>query len=505
VFVVKAQTNNQAITVPPTGVGDVITLVRDVNSDKELHTIRQHRVVSFDHDNNGNTPNRVVYLASLVSHTLHDYFSTDPTWICKFPTGELPVQIPVNFTFGGPQAGTQDASSQSGVQMGPHQGDFDSFEFRSYQKGPFQIVQSMTAALPGEAGEIQVNTIAGLPQNVGIMHVDDELIAYRDTETRQTQVTINGVITTITTYWIKDITRGVIGSIPAAHAEGTGIMNMAALRLGRPGGANGWTPLDSRLFILPGEQALRDFGFVRIYEGNNYEVVGYQKYNQPQGQGQGEIIAGRYDPRIFQGPWRGVYGTRATQFSARALVLDQPVRFPDWGPAYCEQGAQDFQRGPGTAAAGLPCACSPEISCMQGACTFRNSLFEDIKWRVSYTPYADATTQANSIVARLVVRFDGQGEWSSVPTNAPGGLWSFDFNINGASTNDIGSGVYEQTDTFGRVGQAMPRFDRMEWRVYFLFLPGAFDREDYKISLQFHGCDVGLRQISRVLRHEEQR
>ena len=142
---------------------------------------------------------------------------------------------------------------------------------------------------------------------------------------------------------------------------------------------------------------------------------------------------------------------------------------------------------------------------MQGAATFRNSIFEDIKWRVAYFPYADPATQANSMIARLVVRFDGQGEWGSVPTNAPGGLWSFDFNINGANTNDIGNGVYEQTDTFARVGQTMPRFDRVEWRVYFLFLPGAFDREDYKISLQFHGCDIGLRQVSRVVRHEEQR
>ncbi len=504
VFVVKAQTNNQAITVAPTGIGDVITLVKDVNSDKELHAIRQHRVVSFDHDNNPNTNQRVVYLASLVDHTVHDYFSTDPTWICKFPTGDLPVQIPVQFTFGGPQAGTQDAGSQ-----GAHAGDFDSFEFRSYAKGPFQIVQSMTATLPSEGQDLQVNTINGLPQNVGIIHVDDEFIAYRGTATRTQQVQQvqpNGttITITITTYWLTDISRGVIGSVAAAHAEGSGIMNMAALRLGRPAG-QGWSPLDSRLTILPGEQALRDFGFVRIYEGNQYEVVGYQRYNQPRGQNPGEIIAGRYDPRVFQGPWRGVYGTQALQFSARAIVLDQPVRFPDWGPSYSEQTAQNFIRGPGTAAAGLPCASSPEVSHIQGAATFRNSVFENIVWRISYAPYADATTQANSMIARMVVRFDGKGEWGDVPTNAPGGLYSFDFNINGANTRDIGSGVYEQTDSFAVPNRPPSRFDRMEWRVYYLFLPGAFDREDYKISLQFHGCDIGLRQISRVVRHEEQR
>lgn len=503
VFVVKAQTNNQAITVPPTGVGDVITLVKDVNSDKELHTIRQHRGVSFDHDNNPNTNQRAVYLASLVNHTLHDYFSNDPTWICKFPTGDLPVQIPVNFTFGGAQAGTADAGT------GSHEGSFDSFEFRSYQKGPFQIVQSMTAAMPSEGQDIQVNTISGLPQNVGIIHVDDEFIAYRGTATRTQQITQtlpNGttVTTTITTYWLTDITRGVIGSVPAAHAEGSGIMNMAALRLGRPAG-NGFAPIDSRLMILPGEQALRDFGFVRIYEGNNYEVVGYQQYNAPRGQNPGEIIAGRYDPRTFQGPWRGVYGTQAQQFSARAIVLDQPVRFPDWGPSYCEQTAQNFQRGPGTAAAGLHCGISPEVSHVQGAAAFRNSIFEDIRWRISYAPWADATTQAQSLIARLVVRFDGQGEWSDIPTNAPGGLYSFDFNINGANTTDLGSGIYEQVDAFAPPNRPMPRFDRVEWRVYFLFMPGAFDREDYKISLQFHGCDIGLRQVSRVVRHEEQR
>lgn len=508
VFVVKAQTNNQAITVPPTGVGDVITLVKGVNADKELHTIRQHRGVTFDHDNNPNTPQRTVYLASLVNHTIHDYFSNDPTWICKFPTGELPVQIPTNFTFAGPQAGTADAGAQSGV--GPHTGDFDSFEFRSYAKGPFMILQTMTANSPSEGENLQVNTISGLPQNVGIIHVDDEFIAYRGTRTDTQQVTQtlpNGttVTQTITTYWLTDITRGVLGSVPATHAYGSGIMNMAALRMGRPA-LVGHSPLHSRIQVLPGEQALRDFGFVRVYDGNRYEVIGYQHYTQPRGQNPGEIVIARFNPGVFQAPWRGAYGTQALPaLSDRALIIDQPVRFPDWGPTFCETASGSFQRGPGDATAGLPFAPSPEITHLQGAATFRNSVFEDIRWRISYVPYADMATQAQSMIARLVVRFDGQGDWGSVPTNAPGGLYSFDFNVNGPTTNEIGNGVYEQVNTFAQPGRRMPRFDRVEWRIYFIFMPGAFDREDYKISLQFHGCDIGLRQISRVVRHEEQR
>jgi hypothetical protein len=41
--------------------------------------------------------------------------------------------------------------------------------------------------------------------------------------------------------------------------------------------------------------------------------------------------------------------------------------------------------------------------------------------------------------------------------------------------------------------------------VYFYFKRGAYDREDYKATLQFHGAEVDLRQITRVVRHEERR
>lgn len=511
VFVTYRQPNAGAVAEPPTGRGDVVTLIRGVNSDKELHTIRQHRSVFWDHDNNAQTPALRVWLAALVNHTTHDYRRQDPTSICKFPTGELPVELPTTWTFANADPRTADAGGSGGAtRLGPHTADFDSFEFRSYAKGLFRIEMPLTDTQPGEGQDIQVNGINGLPQNVGIIHVDDELIAYRGTDTRQTQQTIyvNGQpqIITVTTYWITDITRGVLGSLPAAHAAGSGIMNMASLRLARPANGTTWQPRDSRLLVLPGEQVLRDFGFVRIYEGQNYEVVGYQKYFPPAStQTMGQIIAGRYDPQLFQGPLRGAYGTQARTFSARALVLDQPVRFPDWSPTFCEQGAGQFQRGPGDANAGLPWAQSPEVSHMQGAATFRNALFEDIRWRVSFTPHANMLLHSDAVVARLVVRFDGEGDWGSVPTNRPGGLYSFDFNFNGVSTVDLGGGVYEQTDTFTRPNVPRQRHDRIEWRVYFMFLPNAFERENYKISLQFHGCDIGLRQISRVFRHEEQR
>ena len=492
---------------PPTGRGDVITLVKDVNADKELHTLRNQRNVLWDHDGDPLTLPMIVYLGALVNHTLTDFRTSDPTNLCKFPTGDLPVEIPTAWTFAGAHPNSSEAGGGTNPGIGPHTGDFDSFEFRSYAKGLFRIEMPLTDTQPGEGQDIQVNGVNGLPPNVGIFHVDDELIAYRGTDTRQTTVlNAQGQTVTITTYWLTDITRGVIGSLPAAHAQGSGIMNMASLRLARPVSASGWTPLDSRLQVLPGEQALRDFGFVRIYEGLNQEVVGYQKYNLTAGQiQQGEIIAGRYDPRTFQGPFRGAYGSLARNFSSRALVLDQPVRFPDWAPSYCEQGEANFQRGPGDGSAGLPIANSPEVSHMQGSATFRNSEFEDLRWRLSFNPLANLLVHADSINARLVVRFDGQGEWGSVPTNRPGGLYSYDFNLNGANTLDLGSGIYEQTENFWRPNETRRRFDRIEWRVYFLFLPGAFDREDYKISLQFHGCDVGLRQVTRVVRHEEQR
>lgn len=97
-------------------------------------------------------------------------------------------------------------------------------------------------------------------------------------------------------------------------------------------------------------------------------------------------------------------------------------------------------------------------------------------------------------------------EWDSIPTNEPGGLWSFEFNPNGLNTEDLGTTLYEQTEDFTQ-GGFLPgvRAARIEWRVYFYFKRDAFINEDYKTTLQFQGAETTLTQLTRVVRHENKR
>ncbi|MCZ7606572.1 MAG: hypothetical protein M5U25_10995 [Planctomycetota bacterium] len=95
----------------------------------------------------------------------------------------------------------------------------------------------MTDTLPANGQDLEVNTL--LPPNMGVVRIDNELVAYRGTEVRQVQVTnpSTGQTYTINTFWLLDVTRGILGSTVEAHAGGTPIMNMASLRIGRPSGA----------------------------------------------------------------------------------------------------------------------------------------------------------------------------------------------------------------------------------------------------------------------------
>ena len=398
-----------------------------------------------------------------------------------------------------------------------HTGDFDSFEFRQYNRGDFRLVTPMTDVIPRNTEDVQVNTL--LPPNMSVVRIDNELIAYRGTEVRQVTVTDpnTGQTFTYDTYWLLDITRGILGSTKEAHAGGTPIMNMASMRVGRPNAAG--NVRTNRMQTTMGAETFKPYGFIRIErEDGNTEIMGYQRYQElqipdPNNPGQnirtGYITSGVYNnPDDPQGLFRGAYGTRAIEYDARALFFDQPVRFPDWFPGY--HRVDEVQYGPyhTDERHGIPGAVSPEISHFQGAAAFRNATFHEFKWRIQYAPHADMSRHSNVIGARLVLRFKHQGAemacWGSVPTNRQGGLYSFDFDPGLANCRDMGNTLWEQTEDLAGSGLGI-NAERVEWRVYFYFKQNAFAEENYKTSLQFQGADVTLTQWTRVLRHEEKR
>ncbi|MBE7490350.1 MAG: hypothetical protein HS108_01095 [Planctomycetes bacterium] len=504
-----------------TGEQDVVTTINGKNNDKELHRIRRQRHIGNGPDNVPGTYDDIC-IAALYDHTSHTY---DPNQtyqqgngnlnpynsgnLCKFPTGELPVELPVNWTF----AGTDPRAPEATVNTA----DFDSFELRMYTKGDFRLVGGMTDSQPGEGGEIQVNQVAALPRP-GVVKIDDELICYRMTETRQQQIILpNGTTQTIITYWLTDITRGILGTQRTAHTAGTPIMNMASLRIGQ---SNASGSLQSnQITAILGEESMRPYGFIRIIDNNQTEIAGYQKYletvtpdpNDPNRQIRtARMTSGLYrDPAQPQALFRGVYGTQARPYGTRALFFDQPVRFPDFFPGYHERPANFFGPWHQQGDQGIPGARSPEISYIQGALTLRNTRFEQFQWIVAWPPHAEQSRYQYGLGARLVVRFRGRGvngrvpDWGEVPTNRPGGLYSFEFDFGGPNTR-LRGGIYPesfvQTENLGGV-----RADGIEWRVYFYYKQNAFTNDLYKATLQFQGASVTATQYTDILRHEEKR
>ncbi len=492
---------------------DRVTLINDKNSDKEFHVVMRHRRIN----------NSATYINTLAAHTNHDYMpnlsnqnsASHPYTngnILKFPTGELPVELPVNWSFAGKDPRVSNPTTHTS-----NQADFDSFEFRKYNKGDFQLVSDLTDVDPSEGGEIWVNI--ALPPNMSVIKIDDELIAYRSVEQRQEQVpdpTNPGNTITIDVNVLLDITRGILGTTPESHSGGTYIMNMASLRVGRPMQSS-QTLNDNVIDAIWGAETFRPYGFVRIDEGNQREVAGYQKYSSRTqnidgvNTNVGTITTGSYrDNRLPQGLFRGVFGTRAFNFTDRALIFDQPIRFPDWFPGYYLEEDQTYR--PWHTAepkACIPGLDSPELSSIQGSASFRNSNFTEFKWRVAFAPHADMDMHQNYLGARLVMRFRARGQktpgWEEFPTNKPDGLYAFDFDINGGNTEDLGQTLYEQTESFTSGYGNGIRADGIEWRVYFYFKKDAFLHDRYKATLQFHGAEVTLEQLSKVLRHEEKR
>ncbi|MCA8937833.1 MAG: hypothetical protein KDB68_16730, partial [Planctomycetes bacterium] len=532
-------------TTVRTGETDIITLVRDVNADKEQHQIVRHKpltdmqvdwitfnasfslggVLPSPSAGNGNQ-----YICALDDHTRVTFPANNAnqwdrnTNLCKFPTGELPVELPTQWSFASGDPRTLDGGSQ-GLSL-VNTADFDAFEFRMYNKGNFRLISSMTDNTPGNAQDLQVNTL--LPPNMSVVHIDNELIAYRGTEVRQIQVTNpqTGQTSTIDTYWLLDITRGILGSPIEPHAGGTPIMNMASMRVGRPNASG--TPRTSFIQTTMGAETFRPYGFIRIEEETGQtEIIGYQRYQELQLPDPnnpnvlvrtGNVNCGVYNnPDDSQALFRGAYGTRAMGYSNRALMFDQPVRFPDWFPNYRRTLTRNnttrdepFHTDP---TEGIPGAESPEISYFQGSAAFRNSVYKDFRWRIQYTPLADMSRHSNAIGARLVMRFKHPGRqmasWGSIPTNRIGGLYSFEFDPGAYNCEEVPGGItlWEQTEDLTNFPDAPGgiRAERIEWRVYFYFKRGAFEDENYKTTLQFQGASMNLNQLTRVVRHEEKR
>lgn len=523
-------------TTVKTGETDIITLVRDVNDNKEQHQIRRHRSLtdmqidwvtfnaSFSTGGFLSSPsagNANQFICGLHDHTKVDFPANNAnqwdrnTNLCKFPTGELPVEMPTSWSFAAADPRTLDGGTQ-GVSL-INTGDFDSYEFRKYNKGNFRVLNSLTKSLPANQGNLLVNS--QLPPNMGVVRIDNELIAYRQTKDEPPGYfdPTTGLSYNYTTYWLVDITRGILGSAKEAHAGGTPIMNMVSLRVGQPNAPG--TPRTGKILTTMGEETFRPYGFIRIEkETGETEVIGYQRFYETTTSGirTGNIDCGVYNnPDDQQALFRGAYGTTPMSYDDRALFFDQPVRFPDWFPNY----HSGTGRGGGTSYGpfhnsemdGIPGAESPEISYFQGSATFRNSVFSKFRWRIQFAPLADMSRHSNAIGARLVVRFKQPGkpmaEWGSVPTNRFGGLYSYEFEPGARRTEDLGSTLYEQTEDFTTLPDSPDgiRADRIEWRVYFYFKRDAFDNEDYKTTLQFQGASMDLIQLTRVVRHEEKR
>jgi|GEM_PF-5222745 len=452
------------------GPNDLVTLLMPPNSNKIERRIVHARRVYADPNNNASGVGQFI---ALDRETLIAY---DPgSQMLKFPSHTMPDGIPTTLKFGGPDPLVADLNDTfTGGQI-------DELRFEGFPIGDFRVTRDFG---PNDT-EMYVNQNAqSMPGNVGMVKVDGELIVYRD-RTRAG----NG-------YRLSGLTRGVLGTIRAAHAEGVGLLNLTGFpvfvhddQAGVPFNAD-----EHEIHLLGGEAAPQPFGFLRVepnsgWDQNSVEIIGY---NRTQGNANNStVFAGSYRPQETQGLqpalFRGVYGTRRRSWDNNAVITQLPVREPDFYPQWMRPLNAPVTRSPGIAFA-------------QGTLMADGARISKLRWYMS--DEGQPTEVRDSIQARLVFRFNGAPNWSSSASSS-GPLFAYDFNWGKAQVADNTNGAEMMEIDLSMLAPDL--VDKLEWRLFLFYKDDAYARGRWKGGVAFRGISAELNTRTKILSHEELR
>ncbi len=463
-----------------TGIGDRVTLLESPNQNKVEGFINRVQ----------NNPGRGGALVSLSQNLPFDY-QAGASEILKFPTGELPRSLPARLRFGGDFLAGSAGSFQGG--------EVDELSFNRHSRGNFLLARSLDR---NDRTEVLVNSAgAGLPDTVGMIKIDDELIVYRGKEERPVYAQVerppgSGQFVQVHVYsnWaLLEPSRGVLGTLPGGHAGNSKILNMAGFPVfifEQAGSSIG--PNQNILPLLGGEGVPWPYGFMRVEEGNSrgnqaVEIFGYNSMRRTSGADRYEVICGEYNPQGASPLFRRAYGTTIQNWDRDAVVTQLPVRVPDYFPAWMRS-----QNVRGTE--------SPEIAFAAGSQNFSDTDLLRLRWWLDHKdkPFIREFTDA-----LLLIRVDPQVSWEAQP-NQSNGLYAFRFDWGTSQPFDTGArSIREQEiDLRSLIPSQVQHF---QWRIYLFFRDGAYENDAWKDGPRSWGLELELDKETRILSHTQER
>ncbi len=301
--------------------------------------------------------------------------------LLKWPSGELPTEVQPITMIGGSAlggAGVMGMIDEITVSGDTVHSPYATYGFvANVDLGPndtsmvFGVRQSHGGNQPpgGSPGPSSAGGVPQLRQYGGLIKIDDEIIGVVDVDSGSST--------------FGRLKRGLLGSIPAAHAEGARIYIIPYPRAGVFDGGLTEETIPCR---NPGQTPRQGYIQVARTDGCG-EIVPYRYSRRREFR--------RYADIYGQGVFRGAFGSPVTGFSSSDLGIFMPFRYHD-----LYEPNRDSRQGVYFLAIN----------------NFNYAYFRGITW--------DATVPQGTLT-KVQVRIDGRPGWDTAPSNKKGGIFEF--------------------------------------------------------------------------------
>ncbi len=427
----------------PRGDGiSTVSLLTDGQKDGDVRWIKRSHVNQYLYSPRG-VPVDYHYtirmgLNDFVSRT----FSKGQSRFLKFPAGEMPLEAPprkvgVAMDGGGEMVGFVDELKVQALNSGGAKIALTAQDGKVFSSGDTSVLVEVTHAVPRDNGRggASIDYKPDWPKS-GMIRIGDELIFYeRGTSSKTSYFSdIRPYIDNSkfqkqskaqrahpfnrmgkTVMQLSGLKRGVLGTEATDHPTGAGVMLYDAAPISMLNSA--MSPLSDSFSILDGTGFPKE-GYVWI----NDEVLSYR-------QGGGRSFSGCE-------PFRGCFGTSPSGHGAGSIVQSLPFR-------YWDRDARGYD-GVG-------------LAYLQAGYSSYDAIWDTVELK---TNAGSERALPNTILPRVLVRFDRAPEWDTKPTNEEGGLFEF----HGADVHILK----------GLIGGQGVRANEIEIRVYWNYKQGAF-------------------------------
>jgi hypothetical protein len=312
----------------PVGPGDQVTIIDRKNGGKQgtwLDSDQPLRIAfALDDDARNRMPTQQNQNAqvtcefqwvALDDFVQREYLQRNATRLVKFPSHELPIGVPRRMRFGRPH---------DVARGGTTAGFVDEVEIRGLSSAYFATEHPTPGVTPHNSdgpqalNRVYIGSPGGLNRRIGLIQIDDELIAYRGMARDSSGVFLDNCI------------RGALGTEIRPHAENSLYINISNARMARlPDALPAQSGRNFRIQHETGDP-LDDYGYVLVVDGTDverttdWEIIGYKRDPRQRN----NLIVSDFAPNEL-GLFRGAFGTTISDHPANSLLFKMPYRYVD--------------------------------------------------------------------------------------------------------------------------------------------------------------------------------